>query len=203
MNNEAKITLYNALPRKEYELVFMCKTAKKVWHTLIITHKGNSQVKNCKGKIDLLTQEYENKNHVRKFLCALLLKWRANVTTTEEAKDLATLPFDEIIENLKVYEMVLDNDAVGSKTTKEKVKSLALKVKFTMEQTSDDSDSQGGSGEDIDEEKEEEAFNMLSRNFHKFFRKGNRFRRGNQFGNGGNRFGKGRNNGFGKKVVKA
>ncbi|GJV64177.1 hypothetical protein Tco_1475005 [Tanacetum coccineum] len=47
----------NALPRKEYERVFMCKTVNEVWHTLIITHQGNSQVKNY--KIDLLTQEYE------------------------------------------------------------------------------------------------------------------------------------------------
>ncbi|GKD58826.1 hypothetical protein Tco_1296335 [Tanacetum coccineum] len=103
-NNNAKMTLCNALLRKEYERVFMCKTAKEVWHTLIITQQGNSQVKNC--KIDLLTQEYKkfsilneetidsgftrfnaivtslksldpdysSKNHVRKFLCALPLK---------------------------------------------------------------------------------------------------------------------------------
>ncbi|GKB32710.1 hypothetical protein Tco_0872111 [Tanacetum coccineum] len=56
-NNKAKMTLYNALPRKEYKRVFVCKTAKEVWHTLIVTHQGNSQVKN--SKIDLLTQEYE------------------------------------------------------------------------------------------------------------------------------------------------
>ncbi|GKE57444.1 hypothetical protein Tco_1496629 [Tanacetum coccineum] len=56
-NNEAKMTLYNALPRKEYDRVFMCKTAKEGCHTLIITYQGNSQVKNC--KIDLLTQEQE------------------------------------------------------------------------------------------------------------------------------------------------
>ncbi|GKE19755.1 retrovirus-related pol polyprotein from transposon 17.6 [Tanacetum coccineum] len=67
----------------------------------------------------------------------------AKVTAIEEAKDLATLPLDELIKNLKVYEMVLDNDGVGSKTTKEKVKSLALKAKVTREQTSEDSDSQG------------------------------------------------------------
>ncbi|GJR50640.1 hypothetical protein Tco_1401161 [Tanacetum coccineum] len=28
-NNKAKMTLYNTLPRKEYERVFMCKTAKE------------------------------------------------------------------------------------------------------------------------------------------------------------------------------
>ncbi|GKB55035.1 UBN2 domain-containing protein [Tanacetum coccineum] len=204
-NNEAKMTLYNALPHKEYERVFMCKTAKEVWHTLIITHQGNSQVKNY--KIGLLTQEYKkflisneetidsgftrfnvivtslksldldysSKNHVRKFLHALPLKWRANVMAIKEAKDLATLPLDELIGNLKVYEMVLDNDGVGSKTTKEKVKSLALKAKVTREQTSDDSDSQDGSDEDIDEEEKAEAFNFLAKNF----------RRGNNFGNKG------------------
>nr|GEV24685.1 hypothetical protein [Tanacetum cinerariifolium] len=45
-NEEAKMTIYNALPRKEYERVFMCKIAKDIWHTLIITYHGNSQVKN-------------------------------------------------------------------------------------------------------------------------------------------------------------
>ncbi|GJT84099.1 hypothetical protein Tco_1058441 [Tanacetum coccineum] len=173
-NNEAKMTLYNV-----------------VWHTLIISHQGNSQVKNC--KIDLLTQEYE-----KIFLRSLPLKWRAKVTTVEEAKDLATLHLDELIINLKVYEMVLNNDGVGSKTTKEKVKSLAFKAKVTREQTSDDSDSQRGSEEDIDEE-EAMAFNLLARNFHKFFCKGNRFGRDNRFGNGANRFGKGRGNSFEKK----
>ncbi|GKB30017.1 hypothetical protein Tco_0869418 [Tanacetum coccineum] len=216
-NNKAKMTLYNVIPRKEYERVFMCKTAKEVWHTLIITHQDNSQVMNY--KIYLLTQEYEkflisneetinsgftrfnaivtslksldpdysSKNHVRKFFLALPLKWRAKVTTIEEAKDLATLPLDELISNLKVYEMVLDNDGVASKTTKEKVKSLALKAKVTREQTSDDSDGPGESDEYTDEEEEAEAFNLMARNFRKFFRKGNRFGRSNRFGNGANR----------------
>ncbi|GJX78623.1 hypothetical protein Tco_0326772 [Tanacetum coccineum] len=76
----------------------------------------------------------------------------AKVTVIEEAKDLATIPLDELIGNHKVYEMVLDNDGVGSKTTKEKVKSLALNAKVSREHTSDDIDSQGGSDEEIDEE---------------------------------------------------
>ncbi|GJV91151.1 retrovirus-related pol polyprotein from transposon TNT 1-94 [Tanacetum coccineum] len=201
-NYEAKMTIYNALPGKKYERVFMCKTAKEIWRTLIITYQGNSQVKNY--KTDLLTQEYEKfsisseetidsgftrfnaimtsvksldpdysrKNHMRKFLRALPLRWRAKVTAIKEAKYLATLPLDELIGNLKVYEMVLDNDGVASKTTKEKVKSLALKAKVTRNQTSDDSDSQRGSDEDVDEEEETEAFNLLARKFRKFFRKG-------------------------------
>ncbi|GKE05602.1 hypothetical protein Tco_1397620, partial [Tanacetum coccineum] len=84
----------------------------------------------------------------------------AKVTAIEEAKDLATLPLNELIGNLKVYKMVLDNEGIASKTTKEKVKSLALKAKVTREQTSDDSDSQERSDEDEDEE-----FNLMVRNF--------------------------------------
>nr|GEV20652.1 copia protein [Tanacetum cinerariifolium] len=56
-NNEAKMVLYNALPKKEYEIIFMCKTAKDIWQSLLITHQGNSQVKD--NKIDLLVQQYE------------------------------------------------------------------------------------------------------------------------------------------------
>ncbi|GJR34943.1 hypothetical protein Tco_1210627 [Tanacetum coccineum] len=56
----------------------------------------------------------------------------AKVTAIKEAKDLATLPFDELISNLEVYEIILETNSVVSKTTtKEKVKSLALKAKFT------------------------------------------------------------------------
>nr|GEV72990.1 hypothetical protein [Tanacetum cinerariifolium] len=223
------MTLYNTLPQKEYERVFTCKTAKEIWHTLIITHKGNSQVKNY--KIDFITQEYKKfsvcsketidsgftrfnandnslkyvdlnysiKNHVRKFLRALPLKWRAKVMTIKEAKDLDTLPFDELVRNLKVYEMILENDVIAStNTTKEKVKSLVLKAKVTREQTSDDSDSEGGSDEDVDEE-EVKAFNLMARNFRKFFRKGNRFMHDNRFGNGANRIGRGRGSSFGNK----
>nr|GEX06476.1 hypothetical protein [Tanacetum cinerariifolium] len=60
---------------------------------------------------------------------------------------------------------------------------------------------QGVSDEEVDE-KEAEAFNLLARNFRKFFHKGNRFGQGNRFGNGGNKSVKGYGNSFVKKVVK-
>ncbi|GJX69742.1 hypothetical protein Tco_0305469 [Tanacetum coccineum] len=34
-NNKAKMVIYNALPRKEYERIFMCNTAKEIWKTLL------------------------------------------------------------------------------------------------------------------------------------------------------------------------
>nr|GEW53105.1 UBN2 domain-containing protein [Tanacetum cinerariifolium] len=48
-----------------------------------------------------LDLDYSSKNHMRKFLCDLSLKWRAKVMTIEEDKDLTILPLDELIGNLK------------------------------------------------------------------------------------------------------
>ncbi|GJS50494.1 reverse transcriptase domain-containing protein [Tanacetum coccineum] len=60
---------------------------------------------------------------------ALPTKWHPKVTAIEESKDLLALPLDELIGNLKVYEVVLEKDSDASKNKKEKYKSLALKVK--------------------------------------------------------------------------
>ncbi|GJZ61301.1 hypothetical protein Tco_0617438 [Tanacetum coccineum] len=113
------MVLYNALHKKEYERVFMCKTAKDIWKSFLITHQGNSQIKD--NKIDLLVQQYEQftilkeesidsgfarfntiitslkaldegfsrNNYVRKFLRAIHPKRRAKVTAIEESKYFA------------------------------------------------------------------------------------------------------------------
>ncbi|GJR05834.1 retrovirus-related pol polyprotein from transposon TNT 1-94 [Tanacetum coccineum] len=161
-NNKAKMVIYNALPRKEYERIFMCNTAKEIWKTLLITHQGNSQVKD--NKIDLLVQQYEHffisedeyidsafarfytiitslkaldegyssKNCVRKFLRALHPKWRGKVTAIEESKDLT--------------------------------KSIALKAK---KESSDEECLTFGS--------EDEEYAMAVRDFKKFFKRRSRF----------------------------
>ncbi|GKA62664.1 copia protein [Tanacetum coccineum] len=163
-NNEAKMVIYNALPRKEYERIFMCKTAKEIWDTLLITHQGNSQVKD--NKIDLLVQQYEqftipeeesidnafarfntiitslkaldesfsSKNYVRKFLRALHLKWRAK----------------------KDSEMV--------KGKREQNRSLVLKAK----KESSDEDSSTSDSKD-------EEYAMVVKEFKKFFKRRGRF----------------------------
>nr|GEY68357.1 UBN2 domain-containing protein [Tanacetum cinerariifolium] len=64
-----------------------------------------------------------------KFLKALPTKWRPKVTAIKESKDLSTLPLDELIGNLKVYEVVLEKESEASKNKKEEYKSLALKSK--------------------------------------------------------------------------
>ncbi|GJU34921.1 hypothetical protein Tco_1183275 [Tanacetum coccineum] len=173
-NNKAKMTLYNALPPAFHKsrIARLISTQEYDNFQSLIRHydSGFTRFNAIVASLKSLNLDYSSKNHMRKFLCALPLKWRAKVTAIEEVKDLATLPLDELIGNLKVYEMVLDNDGVASKTTKEKVKSLALKAKVTREQTSDDINSQGGSDKEIDDEEAEE-FILLATNFRKFFRK--------------------------------
>ncbi|GJX34821.1 retrovirus-related pol polyprotein from transposon TNT 1-94 [Tanacetum coccineum] len=183
------MVIYNAFPRKEYERIFMCNTKKEIWETLLITHQGNSQVKD--NKIDLLVQQYEqfvisevkfidsaftrfntiicslkaldegysSKNYVRKFLTALHPKWRAKVTAIEESKDLTSLSLDELIGNLKVHEMIIKKYSKIVKAKRER-KSLALKAK---KESSDEESSTSRS--------EDEEYAMAVRDFKKFFKR--------------------------------
>nr|GEW41942.1 UBN2 domain-containing protein [Tanacetum cinerariifolium]GEW88065.1 UBN2 domain-containing protein [Tanacetum cinerariifolium] len=92
-----------------------------------------------------LDESFSSHNHVRKFLRALPTKWRPKVTTIEESKDLSTLPLDELIGNLKLYEVVLEKDSEASKVKKEKYKSLAPKARKV---SSDEEGSCSGSDEE-------------------------------------------------------
>ncbi|GKA20785.1 hypothetical protein Tco_0700774 [Tanacetum coccineum] len=193
-NNKAKMVLYNALPKKEYERNFMCKTAKDIWQSLLITHQGNGQVKD--NKIALLVQQYEqftileeesidsgfarfntiitslkaldecfsSKNYARKFLRALHPKWRSKVTAIEESKNLSSLALDELIGNLKVHKVVMEKDSKIYKGKKERIKSIALKAK---KDSSDDETSTSGS--------DDEEYAMAVRNFKKFYRRKGKF----------------------------
>ncbi|GKB77364.1 hypothetical protein Tco_0944259, partial [Tanacetum coccineum] len=164
-NNEAKMVIYNALPRKEYEKKFMCQTAKEIWDTLLITHQGNNQVK--ANKIDLLVQQCEqfmipeegsidnafakfntiitslkalnesfsSKNYVRKFLRALHPKWHAKVTAIKE-----------LIGNLKAHDKIIKKDSKKVKSKREQNRSIALKAR------KESSDENGSSSDSEDEE---------------------------------------------------
>nr|GEV94984.1 zf-CCHC domain-containing protein/DUF4219 domain-containing protein/UBN2 domain-containing protein [Tanacetum cinerariifolium] len=155
-NNKAKMVIYNALPRKEYERIFMCQTAKEIWDTLLITHQGNNQVK--ANKIDLLVQQYEQ---------FLILK--------EESIDNAFAKVNTIITSLKaldegfsskncVYEEVIKKDSVTVKSKRKQSRSIVLKAR---KESSDDDNSTSDS--------EDEEYAMAVRDFKKFFERRGRF----------------------------
>ncbi|GJV61530.1 zf-CCHC domain-containing protein [Tanacetum coccineum] len=92
-NNEAKMVIYNALPRKEYERIFMCNTAKEIWKTLLITHQDESidsafdRFNTTITSLKALDEGYSSKNYVRKFLRALHPKWRELMCSTSGSED--------------------------------------------------------------------------------------------------------------------
>ncbi|GJW72366.1 hypothetical protein Tco_0129283 [Tanacetum coccineum] len=127
------MVIYNALPRKEYERIFMCNTAKEIRKTLLITHQDSAfaRFNTIITSLKALDEGYSSKNYVRKFLRALHPKWRAKVTTIEESKDLTSMLLDELIGNLKVHEMIIKKDFKIVKAKGER-KSLALRLRRNL-----------------------------------------------------------------------
>ncbi|GJR99723.1 hypothetical protein Tco_0316232 [Tanacetum coccineum] len=140
-NNKAKMVIYNALPRKEYERIFMCKTAKEIWDTLLITHQGNSQVKD--NKIDLLVQQYEQ-----------------FMISEEESIDNAFARFNTIITSLKA----LDESFFLSKNyVKKFLRALHPNGMQRAKKESSDEDSSTSDSED-------EEYAMAVKEFKKFLK---------------------------------
>nr|GEV82501.1 UBN2 domain-containing protein [Tanacetum cinerariifolium] len=107
-----------------------------------------------------LDEGFSSKNYVRKFLRALHPKWCAKVTAIEESKDLKTLSLDELIGNLKVYEVIIKKDSEMVKVKREKSRSLALKDK---KESSDE--------ESLTSDSEDAEYSMAVRDFKKFFKR--------------------------------
>nr|GEW74733.1 UBN2 domain-containing protein [Tanacetum cinerariifolium] len=80
---------------------------------------------------------FSSKNCVKKFLRALHPKRCVKVMAIKESKNLTTLPLDELIENLKVYEEVIKKDSETIKSKREQSRSIALKAR--KESSNDDS----------------------------------------------------------------
>ncbi|GKC24634.1 hypothetical protein Tco_1026784 [Tanacetum coccineum] len=101
---------------------------------------------------------------LKKFFRALHPKWRAKVTAIKESKDLTSLSLDDLIRNLKVYEVIIKKDSEMVKGKRQQNRSLALKAK----KESSDEDSSTSDSED-------EEYAMAVRDFKKFFKRRGKF----------------------------
>ncbi|GJY60121.1 hypothetical protein Tco_0460013, partial [Tanacetum coccineum] len=86
------------------------------------------------------------------------------VTAIKESKDLTLLSLDELIGNLKVYEVIIKKDSEMVKDKREQSRSLALKAK---KESCDEDNSTSAS--------EDEEYAMAVREFKKFFKRRGRF----------------------------
>ncbi|GJR72380.1 zf-CCHC domain-containing protein [Tanacetum coccineum] len=172
----------------------LAKNNEAKMDTLLIIYQGNSQVKDNKidllvqqyeqftipkeesidngfarfntsiTSLKALDEGFSSKNYVRNFLRALHPKWRAKVTTIEESKDLTSLSLDELIGNLKVYEVIIKKDSEIVKGKREQNRSLALKAKKEFS----DEDSSTSDSED-------QEYAMDVRDFKKLFKRRGKF----------------------------
>ncbi|GJX23981.1 zinc finger, CCHC-type containing protein [Tanacetum coccineum] len=124
----------------------------EVWFNTIIT------------SLKALNEGFSSKNYVRKFLRALYPKWRTKVMAIEESKDFTSLSLDELIGNLKVYEVIIKKDSEMVKGKREQSRSLALKAK-----------KESSNEESLTSDSEDEEYAMAVREFKKFFKRRRRF----------------------------
>nr|GEU86648.1 uncharacterized mitochondrial protein AtMg00810-like [Tanacetum cinerariifolium] len=124
------------------------------------TIKNQSKPGNIGHEIESLYQKPDQNEILR----ALHPKWPTKVTAIEESKDLKSLSLDELIINLKVYEVVVKKDSEIVKGKREQSRSLALKAK---KKSSDEESSTYVS--------EEEEFVMAVRDIKKFCKRQGRF----------------------------
>ena len=112
-----------------------------------------------------LGKNFSNSEKVKKMIRSFPKEWRPTRTAIEEAKNLNTLPINDLIGSLISYE----EDLIVEKRHEEKTKSIALKV---LKHESDE-----------ENELDDEEMAMLIRRFRKFYKKTSERRKFRNFKN--------------------
>ena len=187
LNAKAMNLLFCALDPSEFNRISNCISAKEIWDTLEVTHEGTHQVKTTKVNMLIHTYEMfrmeptesisemytrftnivngmrslgkiiSNGELVNKLLRSLPASWDAKVTAIEEAKDVNTLPLEQLLGSLMTYELSLKQKTVDNDKKK---KAIAFKS-TTKEESSDESE----------EEADDDETALITRKFKRFMRK--------------------------------
>ncbi|XP_019244367.1 PREDICTED: uncharacterized protein LOC109224234 [Nicotiana attenuata] len=100
----AKKILVCGIGPDKYNRISACQSAKEIWEALETTHEGTTQELHSLGEI------IPRNKLVRKILSVLPSSWESKVNAITEAKDLQELTIDELVGNLKTYEMKKKKD---------------------------------------------------------------------------------------------
>ncbi|GAV76387.1 UBN2 domain-containing protein [Cephalotus follicularis] len=139
LNSKAKHVLFCAVGPNEFNRISSCDSAKQIWDLLEVTYEGTNQVKESKismlvheyelfimhdnesisdmftrfttiiNSLKNLGKSYSNQELVRKILRCLPKSWIPKVTAIEEAKDLSTLPLEQLLGSLMTHETTMKN----------------------------------------------------------------------------------------------
>uniref|UniRef100_A0A803P602 UBN2 domain-containing protein n=1 Tax=Cannabis sativa TaxID=3483 RepID=A0A803P602_CANSA len=143
-NSKAMHSLFNTVSTNELKVIVNCEVGKDAWKKLRINNEGADAVKKyrllsfAKEFVNLSMEEdetvaefnanlchilndshalgktYSNAKIVRKVLGFFPRKFKSNVTSIEEMRDVEELDLDEVIESLQNYEMTFTS---GSSAT--------------------------------------------------------------------------------------
>ncbi|GAV79839.1 UBN2 domain-containing protein, partial [Cephalotus follicularis] len=155
-NEDRKKVQLNAIPKpviicalnsNEFNRVSSCATTKEMWDRLEVTYEGTNQVKHA--KINMLVREYEmflmkeNENISSMFVrFTNVINSQQSLNkcyTNKEAKDLITLPFEELLGSLMTHEMTIKNREDDDEQDKKKNKVIAFKSS-TVDSSEEESD---------------------------------------------------------------
>ncbi|XP_070026238.1 uncharacterized protein [Nicotiana sylvestris] len=134
-NFRAKKILICGIGYEEYNRISICDTTKEIWEALQTTHEGTTQVKQSKidmytteyelfrmkddesiqdmhtrftytiNELHSLGETIPRNKLVRKILSILPSPWESKVNAITESKDLHELTIEDLVGNLKTYEM--------------------------------------------------------------------------------------------------
>nr|XP_027193509.1 uncharacterized protein LOC113788187 [Cicer arietinum] len=199
LNSKAQLFLSCALRREESERLDECTTAKEVWDTLQTHHEGTSHVKETRIDIGIrkfklfemqegetidemysrfttivnemrsLGKAYTVQERVRKIMRCLPIIWRPMVTAISQAKNLESLPLEELIGTLRAHEVVLQEDKPVKKG-----KAIALKVsqdKITVPVEEESEENEQGDADEV---------TFLTRRIQKMMRRRDQIKKGFQ-----------------------
>ena len=103
---------------------------------------------------------YSNSDYVRKIFWSLPRAWEAKETVIQEAKDLSTLPLEELLGSLMIHELMMQQ-----KLEDESKRKKVISLKATSAEKKDDEDSDSGEGESNNE------LALLTRKFRRFLKR--------------------------------
>src|ERR1043165_4167165 len=196
-NANAINMLHCAVTDSEYNRISGCETAKEIWDKLEVTYEGTSKVKEAKidllqqkmemfrmepkeaisdmntrfvslaNELKRLGKEMTEPEMVKKFLRSLTKDWEAKKTAIEEAHNLNSYSYDELIGNLLTQEMSLARYKEQESKAEEKKKTIALRAEKSRR---DSVESERGTSSRIKElEEERDQLALVVKRFNKLF----------------------------------
>ncbi|GAV61589.1 UBN2 domain-containing protein, partial [Cephalotus follicularis] len=139
LNSKAKHVLFCAVGPNEFNRISSCDSAKEMWDLLEVTYEGTNQVK--ESKISMLVHEYELfMMYDNESISDMFTRFTTIINSLknlEEAKDLSTLPLEELLGSLMTHETTMKN---YENVEVKKKKSIAFKASKEDSESDEDGD---------------------------------------------------------------